>query len=400
MSRLPLDGIRVVEISHMVMGPTCGMILGDLGAEVIKIEPTRGDGTRRLLGAGAGFFRTFNRNKQCIAIDVDTPQGRDAVLELIDTADVFIENFKPGRMHKLGLDYATLRQRNPKLIYASHKGFLSGPYDNRLALDEVVQMMAGLAYMTGPVGRPLRAGSSVNDIMGGMFGAIGVLAALNERNTSGVGRQVQSALYENCVLLAAQHMQQYVVTGEAAAPMPNRISAWSVYDVFTFKGGEQMFVAATGEGQWHALCQLLDQPALLDDPSLATNNDRVLQRPRLLAHLAEVFATLDAQQLAVQLEANGIPFAPIRRPEELFDDPHLRESGGMADLHLEDGSSTPMPLLPLSLDGQRLQPRRPIARIGEHTRKVMRELGYSDEHIAELCAAGVLRTDDQPSGAC
>ncbi|WP_043200218.1 CaiB/BaiF CoA transferase family protein [Pseudomonas putida] len=394
MSRLPLDGIRVVEISHMVMGPTCGMILGDLGAEVIKIEPVRGDGTRRLLGAGAGFFRTFNRNKQCIAVDVETAEGREAVLQLIDTADVFIENFKPGRMHKLGLDYAALRQRNPRLIYASHKGFLSGPYDNRLALDEVVQMMAGLAYMTGPVGRPLRAGSSVNDIMGGMFGAIGVLAALNDRHTTGSGREVQSALYENCVLLAAQHMQQYVVTGEAAAPMPNRISAWAIYDVFTFAGGEQMFVAATGEGQWHALCQVLGQTALLDDPTLASNNDRVLQRPRLLAHLAEVFAPRDAGQLALQLEANGIPFAPIRRPEELFDDPHLQQSGGMANLQLEDGSHTPMPLLPLSLDGQRLQPRRAIARIGEHTRQVMRELGYSDEHIAELCAAGVLKTDD------
>lgn len=394
MSRLPLDGIRVVEISHMVMGPTCGMILGDLGAEVIKIEPVRGDGTRRLLGAGAGFFRTFNRNKQCIAVDVETPEGREAVLQLIDTADVFIENFKPGRMRKLGLDYAALRQRNPRLIYASHKGFLSGPYDNRLALDEVVQMMAGLAYMTGPVGRPLRAGSSVNDIMGGMFGAIGVLAALNERHTTGTGREVQSALYENCVLLAAQHMQQYVVTGEAAAPMPNRISAWAIYDVFTFAGGEQMFVAATGEGQWHALCQLLGQTALLDDSALASNNDRVLQRPRLLAHLAEVFAPLNAGQLALQLEANGIPFAPIRRPEELFDDPHLQQSGGMADLQLEDGSHTPMPLLPLSLDGQRLQPRRAIARIGEHTRQVMRDLGYSDAHIAELCAAGVLKTDD------
>lgn len=395
MSRLPLDGIRVVEISHMVMGPTCGMILGDLGAEVIKIEPTRGDGTRRLLGAGAGFFRTFNRNKQCIAVDVETPQGRDAVLALIDTADVFIENFKPGRMHTLGFDYAALRERNRRLIYASHKGFLSGPYDNRLALDEVVQMMAGLAYMTGPVGRPLRAGSSVNDIMGGMFGAIGVLAALNERTSTGVGREVQSALYENCVLLAAQHMQQFVVTGEAAAPMPNRISAWAIYDVFTFAGGEQMFVAATGEGQWQALCTVLGQAALRDDPTLASNNDRVLQRPRLLAHLAEVFATLDAQQLAVELEASGIPFAPIRRPEELFDDPHLMQSGGMADLTLEDGSSTPMPLLPLALDGQRLQPRRPIPRIGEHTRKVMRELGYSDAHIAELCAAGVLKTDEQ-----
>ncbi|TFF52084.1 formyl-CoA transferase [Pseudomonas putida] len=394
MSRLPLDGIRVVEISHMVMGPTCGMILGDLGAEVIKIEPVRGDGTRRLLGAGAGFFRTFNRNKQCIAVDIETPEGREAVLQLIDTADVFIENFKPGRMQKLGLGYDALCQRNPGLIYASHKGFLSGPYDNRLALDEVVQMMAGLAYMTGPVGRPLRAGSSVNDIMGGMFGAIGVLAALNERHSTGRGREVQSALYENCVLLAAQHMQQYVVTGEAAAPMPNRISAWAIYDVFTFAGGEQMFVAATGEGQWHALCRVLGQTALLDDPTLGSNNDRVLQRPRLLAHLAEVFAPLDAGQVAVQLEANGIPFAPIRRPEELFEDPHLLQSGGMAELQLEDGSHTPMPLLPLSLDGQRLQPRRAIARIGEHTRQVMRELGYSDAHIAQLCAAGVLKTDD------
>ena len=394
MSRLPLDGIRVVEISHMVMGPTCGMILGDLGAEVIKIEPVRGDGTRRLLGAGAGFFRTFNRNKQCIAVDVETPEGREAVLQLIDTADVFIENFKPGRMQKLGLGYDALCQRNPGLIYASHKGFLSGPYDNRLALDEVVQMMAGLAYMTGPVGRPLRAGSSVNDIMGGMFGAIGVLAALNERHSTGRGREVQSALYENCVLLAAQHMQQYVVTGEAAAPMPNRISAWAIYDVFTFAGGEQMFVAATGEGQWHALCRVLGQTALLDDPTLGSNNDRVLQRPRLLAHLAEVFAPLDAGRLAVQLEANGIPLAPIRRPEELFEDPHLLQSGGMAELQLEDGSHTPMPLLPLSLDGQRLQPRRAIARIGEHTRQVMRELGYSDAHIAQLCAAGVLKTDD------
>ncbi|MCQ4309068.1 CoA transferase [Pseudomonas stutzeri] len=391
MSSLPLDGIRVVEISHMVMGPTCGMILGDLGAEVIKIEPTKGDGTRRLLGAGAGFFRTFNRNKQSIAVDVDTPAGKDAVLKLLDSADVFIENFKPGRMDSLGFGYQAVKARNPKIIYTSLKGFLAGPYDKRLALDEVVQMMAGLAYMTGPVGRPLRAGSSVNDIMGGMFGAIGILAALNERQRTGLGREVQSALYENCVLLAAQHMQQYVVTGEAAAPMPNRISAWSIYDVFTFAGGEQMFVAATGDGQWRALCNLIGQQALLDDQSLATNNDRVLQRPRLLAHLGEVFATLDAQTLVPQLEANGIPFAPIRKPEELFDDPHLIESGGLAKLQIEDGSYTDMPLLPVSLDGQRLGPRRSIPRIGENTREILLSLGYGDAQIDELQQAGVFR---------
>lgn len=394
MSQLPLDGIRVVELSHMVMGPTCGMILGDLGAEVIKVEPTRGDGTRRLLGAGAGFFRTFNRNKKCIAVDLDAPEGRQAVQALLDSADVFIENFKPGRMHSLGFDYERQRQRNPRLVYASHKGFLNGPYDKRLALDEVVQMMAGLAYMTGPVGRPLRAGTSVNDIMGGMFGAIGVLAALNERHRTGLGKEVQSALYENCVLLAAQHMQQYAVTGEPAAPMPNRISAWAIYDVFEFANGEQMFVAATGEGQWTTLCRLLGQQALLDDPTLATNNDRVLQRPRLLAHLGEVFAGIDAQHLAPQLEAYGIPFAPIRKPEELFDDPHLIESGGMVKLALEDGSTTDMPLLPVALDGQRLQPRRPIARIGEHTREVLSQVGLPAERIDALRDAGVLRTED------
>lgn len=394
MSKLPLEGIRVVELSHMVMGPACGMVLADLGAEVIKVEPLKGDGTRHLPGAGAGFFRIFNRNKKSIAVDLNSVAGREALLALVDTADVFIENFKPGRMTELGLDYEPLSERNPELIYVSHKGFLKGPYERRLALDEVVQMMGGLAYMTGPVGQPLRAGSSVNDIMGGMFGAIGVLAALHERSRTGKGKEIQSALFENCVLLSAQHMQQYAVTGHAPAPMPSRISAWSIYDVFHFAGDEQMFVAATGDGQWTALCKVLGQEALLDDPSLATNTSRVEQRPRLLAHLAEIFATLDAKKLAVELELNGIPFAAIRKPEELFDDPHLQASGGLATLQLDDGSRTEVPLLPLSFDGQRFPPRLPLAGVGEHTFEVLQNLGYDDAQIEHLQAAGIFRTGD------
>jgi crotonobetainyl-CoA:carnitine CoA-transferase CaiB-like acyl-CoA transferase len=383
-SSLPLSGVRVVELSHMVMGPTCGMILGDLGADVIKVEPPRGDGTRRLLGTGAGFFRTFNRNKKSVALDLDTPAGIEALHKLVDTADVFVENFKPGRMATLGLDYSSVKLRNPKLVYVSHKGFLNGPYENRLALDEVVQMMAGLAYMTGPVGRPLRAGSSVNDIMGGMFGAIGVLAALFERNHSGVGKEVQSALFENCVLLSAQHMQQYAVTGVAAAPMPERISAWAVYDVFTLAGGEQMFVAATGDGQWRALCKILERSDLLADPRLATNNDRVLVRPWLVQTLGETLARFHGENLVEQFERDHIPFASITKPENLFDDKHLIESGGLVALTLDDGTDTQMPLLPISMDGTRLQPRRAIPKIGEHTAEVLESLGYARADIEKM----------------
>jgi crotonobetainyl-CoA:carnitine CoA-transferase CaiB-like acyl-CoA transferase len=389
--QLPLAGIRVLEMSHMVMGPTCGMILGDLGAEVIKVEPPGGDGTRRLLGAGAGFFRTFNRNKKSVALDLENEEGREALRKLADTADIFIENFKPGRMKSLGLDYDALKLRNPRLVYVSHKGFLAGPYENRLALDEVVQMMAGLAYMTGPIGRPLRAGSSVNDIMGGMFGAIGALAALHERKATGRGKEIQSALFENCVLLAAQHMQQYVVTGQAAAPMPDRINAWSVYDVFELANHEQLFIAATGNEQWRALCNLLGLRHLVDDPAFASNNQRCIARPQLIPQLREVLRTMDGKTLIPQLEARHIPFASIVRPEQLFDDVHLKASGGLAELTLEDGSSTEMPLLPLMLDGKRLQPRRPIPDIGEHTRDVLGRLGYSDEQITKCM--GVLNSE-------
>jgi len=384
---LPLSGIRVIELSHMVMGPTCGMILGDLGAEVIKVEPPRGDGTRRLLGAGAGFFRSFNRNKKSVTLDLESAAGREALHRLVDSADVFIENFKPGRMADLGLDYAAVHARNPKLIYVSHKGFLSGPYENRLALDEVVQMMAGLAYMTGPVGRPLRAGSSVNDIMGGMFGAIGVLAALHERQQTGLGREVHSALFENCVLLSAQHMQQYAVTGIPAAPMPDRISAWAVYDVFELKDGEQMFIAATGESPWRALCAILQRDDLLADPRLSTNNDRVLARSWLLPALSTSLREWEGARLAALFEQNQIPFAAITRPEALFDDPHLLQSGGLTPLTLDDGSTTLMPLLPITLDGARLQPRAPIAKIGEHTEQVLSALGYDARAIAAATAA-------------
>jgi crotonobetainyl-CoA:carnitine CoA-transferase CaiB-like acyl-CoA transferase len=388
--RLPLTGLRVVEFTHMVMGPTCGMVLADLGAEVIKVEPIEGDRTRHLLGAGAGFFPMFNRNKKSIAIDLHQPEGAAVARRLAGSADVVAENFKPGTMKKYGLDYASLSAVDPRVIYVSHKGFLPGPYEHRTALDEVVQMMGGLAYMTGRPGDPLRAGSSVNDIMGGMFGAIGAMGALIQRGITGRGQEVQSALYENNVFLVGQHMLQYAITGRAAAPMPERISAWAVYDVFTVRDGEQIFLAAVSDAQWTTFCNTLGLQDLRDLPEYASNNLRVQARPTLMPQLRERLARYSAKELARLFEGAGLPYAPIRRPEELYEDEHLRATGGLAEITLPDGEragqAVGAPLFPLTLDGQRPGVRLQPPTLGEHTAALLAGLGYADRDIAALQA--------------
>ena len=399
---LPLAGLRVVEFTHMVMGPTCGLVLADLGAEVIKIEPLAGDNTRRLLGSGAGFFGVFNRNKKSLAVDLKQPRGREIVLRLLADADVFSENFKPGTMAGLGLDPDSLARLNPRLICVSHKGFLPGPYEQRTALDEVVQMMGGLAYMTGPAGRPLRAGTSVNDIMGGMFGAIGVLAALAQRGRTGRGQAVQSALFENNVLLVAQHMMQFAVTGQPAAPMPSRISAWAVYDVFDVKDGEQIFLAAVSDTQWALMCDEFGFTDLKQDPRLASNNARVQAREWMLPLLRQRFAAFGAAELAQRFERAGLPYAPITRPQDLFDDPHLAATGGLAPVTLPADASgagrrieTRTALLPLTLQGRRLGVRSGPPSLGEHTRDLLRGLGYGDDEIEQLRQSRVIATPQE-----
>jgi crotonobetainyl-CoA:carnitine CoA-transferase CaiB-like acyl-CoA transferase len=384
----PLRGLKVVEFTHMVMGPTCGMVLADLGAEVIKVEPIDGDRTRTLLGAGAGFFPMFNRNKKSIQIDLRQPAGAEAARKLAASADVVAENFKPGTMVKYGLDYPSLSAANPRLIYASLKGFLPGPYDHRTALDEVVQMMGGLAYMTGRPGDPLRAGSSVNDIMGGMFGAIAILGALIQRGISGRGMEVEAALFENNIFLVGQHMLQYAITGQPAAPMPVRISPWAIYDVFTVRDGEQIFLAAVSDSQWLTFCDALGFDDLKAEERYAANNDRVKLRVPLLGELRKRLATRSAAELSRAMEAAGLPFAPIRKPEELLDDPHLLATGGLADIQLTDGEragqTVKTTLFPFTLAGERLGVKLNPPRRGEHTDELLVGLGYSAAEIADL----------------
>jgi crotonobetainyl-CoA:carnitine CoA-transferase CaiB-like acyl-CoA transferase len=379
----------------MVMGPTCGLVLGDLGAEVIKVEPIAGDNTRRLLGLGAGFFPNYNRNKKSIAIDLHTDAGKKIAHQLIATADIVSENFKAGTIERLGLGYADLAKQHPRLIYLSMKGFLPGPYEHRTALDEVVQMMGGLAYMTGPAGQPLRAGASVNDMMGGIFAALGAIAALRSRDITGKGQEVQSALFENNIFLVGQHMMQYAVTGKPASPMPSRISSWGIYDVFTVKNDEQIFLAVVTDTSWKIFCEIFGFQDLFADERITSNNLRVEAREWLIPELRARLKGYSAQTLADLFEQNGLPYAPISKPHELLNDPHLTETGGLARIRLPDPQEDRIegltPLLPLVMDGERLGVRLDPPRLGEHTSAILESLGYGETDIAQLCRDAVVR---------
>jgi crotonobetainyl-CoA:carnitine CoA-transferase CaiB-like acyl-CoA transferase len=386
----PLAGIRVVELSHMVMGPVVGGILAELGAEVIKVEPLGGDATRNLPGSGAGYFPMYNRGKKSLCLDLKDPRGVALARRLALRSDVLIENFRPGALDRLGLSYESLAEDNPRLVYCSLKGFLAGPYAHRTALDEVAQMMGGLAYMTGPPGRPLRAGASVIDVTGGMFGIIGILSALQQRHETGRGQKLTSSLFETTVYLVGQHMAQLAVTGQAAKPMPVRVSAWAIYDVFEVRGGEQVFLGVVSDAQWQTFCTTFGLEALAGDPSYATNKQRVLARDQLLPRVRERLAGYAKSELSAMLERAGLPFAPINRPEDLFDDPHLRSGGGLAPTVLADGSTAYLPVLPLELGTTRDERPRPLPAAGEHTAEILARLGLTDRELETLAADRII----------
>ncbi|HNP62500.1 MAG TPA: CaiB/BaiF CoA-transferase family protein [Woeseiaceae bacterium] len=384
--QLPIANIKVIEISHMIMGPAVGVVLADLGADVCKIEPPGGDHTRRLPGAGAGYFPMYNRNKTSVAIDLKSDDGLNVVKKMLESADVLIENFRPGAMKKLGLGYDDVKVINPRLIYCSEKGFLDGPYDHRTALDEVAQMMGGLAYMTGPPGRPLRAGASVIDVMGGLFGVIGILAALEERHRTGCGQHIKSSLFESAVFLVGQHMAQGAVTGEPVPPMPVRKSAWAIYDLFETSDGSSVFIGVVSDAHWASFCRIVNLQELLDDERFTTNSDRVEHKQDLMVSVRAAIKQFDSSELMKVLEAEGLPFAPIVKPEDLFDDTHLNASEGLLDVELHRGNQplTRLPALPLQMGGRRFGVRLQPPYIGQHSVGALQQIGLSTEQIQDL----------------
>jgi crotonobetainyl-CoA:carnitine CoA-transferase CaiB-like acyl-CoA transferase len=390
MSAAPLAGLKVVEFTHMVMGPAVGHVLASLGAEVVRVEPIGGDATRRLLGSGAGYFPMYNRHKDSICLDLKSEAGLAIAKQLAGQADILIENFRPGALDRLGLGYKELSTANPRLIYCSEKGFLPGPYENRTALDEVAQMMGGLAYMTGPPGKPLRAGSSVIDVTGGMFGVIGVLAAVEERHRTGRGQKVVSSLFETTVYLVGQHMAQMAVTGQAAAPMPARISAWAIYDVFETADDKPVFIGVVTDSLWEKFCALFGLDALWADESLRANNQRVLARDRIMPEVRALVKTLTRDAVIAKLDGTGLPFAPIGRPEDMFDDLHLLASGGLETVTLDDGRVAYLPPLPLQMGGVRVNAETVLPLPGRDSDTVLAGLGYDAAAIDILRSTGAI----------
>ncbi len=387
----PLSGIRVLEFTHAVMGPSAGLVLADLGAEVIRMEPApHGDHTRRLKGFGTGFYTFYNRNKKSLALNLKSKEGLLIGHKLIATADVLIENFGPGTAERLGLGFDQALALNPALIYCRLKGFMEGPYFYRTALDEVVQMMSGLAYMTGLPGKPLRAGASIVDLMGGTFGALGVILALGEREKSGKGMLVDNGLFETAAFIMGQHMAYAAISQEPLPPMAVRISPWAIYRQFDSGDGQPVFIGVTSDQQWDRFCRAFERLDLLEDKRLATNDDRISARDWLMPDLETMFASLPLNVILERCEGAEIPFSPIAHPEDLFDDPQLNAGNSLLEVQLPDGRRAKLPRLPLAVDGQRPGLRMEAPSLGEHTRSLLQELEYTDGQIEALHEAQII----------
>ena len=382
-----LDGLKVLDCTHVIAGAYCSMILADLGAEVVKIEPPAGESTRGL-GVDRGAFRAFdfvNRNKRAIALDLSTEAGAGVVRRLVETADVFVENYRPGVLDRLGLSYAALAKINPRLVYCSVSGFgLDGPYANRGGFDLVTQAMSGLMSFVGDVGsdRPCSTAVPISDLNAGAFGAIGVLAALQSRAATGRGQHVESSLFEAALASTIWESGMYLTTGDLPKRNGTRHRLTAPYEALKTADGH-VVVGVNSNKLWKRFCEALGEPGLADEPSFNSIPGRMKNRDALQARLEAILARDSSANWVAKLETVGVPAGPLNTIAQAWDDPQIKARGMLADV---DGR--PFPRTPIKLHDTPVALTRGPAEVGEHTREVLSEAGFSGEEIDALVAAG------------
>lgn len=398
---LPLKGVRVLELSHIVAGPSGGMMLGDLGADVIKIEhPSTGDTARSQANQGNTFY-TYNRNKQFLALDLRQAKGKAIFEKLVKQSDIVLDNFAPGAMKRLGLDYSWGSKVNPRIIYCSVKGFLPGPYGDRPFLDELAQMAGGIAYLTGFEGKPMRAGASITDIGAATYGVMGILAALYRREQTGVGDCIEAGLYETVVFWISQYITGAQLSGKNPPPRGEQTSGmgkamgWGVYQLFPTKDGTQVFIAVTGNRHWTGLCDALGFDDWKNAPEFNNNRKRTAEKWRIAERITEAVKQLTYEDITARLYKALVPYSPVGTPLSILGDKHMGEADRWMQLKVGD-KAFKVPKMPFSMSGtQDFEAQKQPAFLGEHTDAILASLGYTQSDIDALKAEKVVLRSKQ-----
>ena len=390
-SKGALAGLKVLDCTHVIAGAYCSMVLADLGADVIKIEPPAGESTRGMRGAGGGFraFDYVNRNKRTIALDLSTERGAEVVRRLVETADVFVENYRPGSMDRMGLGYERLSAINPRLVYCSVSGFgLDGPYRERGGFDLVTQAMSGIMSFVGEAGsdQPCSTAVPISDLNAGVFGAVGVLAALQSRHTTGKGQHVETSLLESALAYTIWETGMYLSSGEVATRNGARHRLAAPYEPLKTADGH-IVVGVNSQRLWKRFCEALGDAGLCEHPDFNSPAGRMKHRDALQARLETVLARDTTANWLPKFEAVGVPAGPLNTIAEAWDDPQVKARGLLGEAGGRRFVKTP-----IKLHDTPVELARGPGEVGEHTREVLAEAGYSDGEIESLVASGAAAT--------